>query len=79
MKLLKALSVVSLLSIGALFSAEAKADAGCLQVSEDQYDGYRQVTFYNSCDGSWRVWTIMDDNTWAMVDSEGNHRTSTNF
>ena len=58
--------------LGLSFSFATSAAAyDCLTVSNDQYDGYRQVTFYNSCSGSWTIWTIFDDGGWSVSKSDG--------
>lgn len=67
---MKRLIASCLLGISFSFAASSSA-SGCLTVSNDQYDGYRQVTFYNSCSGSWTIWTIFDDGEWSVSKSDG--------
>ena len=51
-------------------ASDAAAKCG-LSTSHDEYEDYTQYTFYNSCDGSWSVWTYSDNGGYSHESSDG--------
>lgn len=67
---MKKILQVLMASLVICVASDAAAECG-LSTSHDEYEDYRQYTFYNSCDGSWSVWTYSDNGGYSHESSDG--------